>query len=105
MERDAGELDGEEERRAGIYGRREKRRGSAVHAFPDQAAAKLKGVNRTTEITKLTILFITLLWHTFEGLRYLRSVPLALADRGSKATIKYRILSALRAKRAAYHHA
>ena len=52
MERDAREMDGEEGGRAGIYGRREKRRGSAARAFPDRAAAKPGGANRTTEITK-----------------------------------------------------
>jgi hypothetical protein len=40
--------------RAGIYGRREKRRGSAARAFPDRAAAKLGGADRTTEITVLS---------------------------------------------------
>jgi hypothetical protein len=54
-----GEWNGKERRRdgrrgggrAGIYGRREKRRGSAARAFPDQGAAKLGGADRTTEIT------------------------------------------------------
>jgi hypothetical protein len=44
-------MDREEGGKAGIYGRREKRRGSATHAFPDRAAAKPGGSNRTTEIT------------------------------------------------------
>jgi hypothetical protein len=42
IEREAGEIDGERGR-AGIYGRREKRRGSAARAFPDRAAAKPRG--------------------------------------------------------------
>jgi hypothetical protein len=50
IERDAGEMDGEEGGRAGIYGRREKRRGSARCAFPDRAAAKPGGADRRTEI-------------------------------------------------------
>jgi hypothetical protein len=44
--------------RAGIYGRREKRRGSAARAFPNRAAAKLKGADRTTEITLITLINI-----------------------------------------------
>jgi hypothetical protein len=37
--------------RAGIYVVEEKRRGSALRAFPDRAAAKPGGADRTTEIT------------------------------------------------------
>jgi hypothetical protein len=54
MERDAGGTDGEEGGRAGIYSHREKRQGSATRAFPDRAAAKLGGADRTTEITKIS---------------------------------------------------
>jgi hypothetical protein len=48
-------VDGEEGGKAGIYSRREKRRGSATRAFPDRAAAKPRGSNRTTEITIIII--------------------------------------------------
>jgi hypothetical protein len=51
IERDTGGTDGEEGGRAGIYGRREKQRGSAARAFPDRAAVKPGGADRTTEIT------------------------------------------------------
>ena len=51
IERDTGGTDGEEGGRASIYSRREKQRGSAAHAFPDRAAAKLGGADCTTEIT------------------------------------------------------
>jgi hypothetical protein len=44
--------------RAGIYGRREKRRGSAARAFPDRATAKPGGADRTTEITIKINLFV-----------------------------------------------
>jgi hypothetical protein len=46
--------------RAGIYGRREKRRGSAARAFPNRAAAKLGGADRTTEITIIKELLLKL---------------------------------------------
>jgi hypothetical protein len=60
-----GESKGTQEReirrggRAGIYGRQEKRRGSAARAFPDWAAAKLGGANRTTEITNIFLATLT----------------------------------------------
>ena len=58
MERDAGGTDGEEGGRAGIYGRREKQRGSAARAFPNRAAAKLGGADRTTDITKAKPIYL-----------------------------------------------
>ncbi len=45
-------MDREEGGRADIYGRREKQRGSARRAFPDQAGAKPWGCDTTTEITQ-----------------------------------------------------
>jgi hypothetical protein len=55
MERNTGGTDSEEGGRAGIYGRREKRRGSAAHTVPDRAAAKPGGADRTTEITLIVL--------------------------------------------------
>ena len=52
MEKDTGGTVDKEGGGQGIYVVKEKRRGSAVHAFPDQAAAKPRGSNRTTEIPK-----------------------------------------------------
>jgi hypothetical protein len=49
--RDAGGTDGEEGGGQVFMVVEEKRRGSAARAFPDRAAAKPGGSNRTTEIT------------------------------------------------------
>jgi hypothetical protein len=54
IERDVGGVDREEGGRAGIYGRREKQRGSARRTLPHRAGAKPGGSDRTTEITNLS---------------------------------------------------
>jgi hypothetical protein len=42
----------EQREEGGIYGRREKQRGSCTRAFPDRAAAQPGGSNITTEIIR-----------------------------------------------------
>jgi hypothetical protein len=55
MEKDAEGTDGEEGGGQVFMVVEEKRRGSAARAFPNQAAAKPGGADRTTEITNLVL--------------------------------------------------